>query len=47
MKFNLDCARDILFLLEEKLNITPDLEIVSVDLEEITSALFTLSLIHI
>ncbi len=41
MKFNLDCARDILFLLEEKLNITPDLEIVSVDLEEITSALFT------
>lgn len=41
MKFNLDCARDVLFLLEEKLIITRDLEIISVDLEEITSALPT------
>lgn len=35
MKFNLDCTREILFLLEEKLTISSDLEICSLALEEI------------
>lgn len=35
MKFNPDCARDILFLLEEKLTISTDLEICYLCLEEI------------
>ena len=39
MKFNLDCTRDTLFLLEEKLTISPDLEISSLNLEEIASGL--------
>lgn len=35
MKFNLDCARDILFLLENKLTISSDLEIELLSLGDI------------
>lgn len=39
MKFSLDCTREVLFLLEEKLTISPDLEICSLNLEKIASGL--------
>lgn len=39
MKFNLDCARDILFLLEDKPTITPDLEFDSINIQEIADDL--------
>lgn len=35
MKYNLDCARDILFLLEDKLTISPDLEFDILSIQEI------------
>lgn len=41
MKLNLDCIRDILFLLEEKLTISSDLEILTLELDEISSILST------
>lgn len=39
MKFNLDCTRDILFLLEENLTISSDLEILGLNLNEIATNL--------
>lgn len=39
MKFNLDCARDVLFLLEDKLTISSDLEISWLFFEDIKSNL--------
>lgn len=39
MKYNLDCARDILFLLEDAQTISTDLEICVVSLHEIASQL--------
>lgn len=39
MKYNLDCARDVLFLLEEKLTISPDLEIGFLSLQDIATHL--------
>ena len=39
MKYNLDCARDVLFFLEEKLTISPDLEICCLDYQDIAAHL--------
>lgn len=39
MKLNLDCCRDILFFLEDNLNITDELETEEVSLESIAAAL--------
>ncbi len=39
MKYNLDCVRDILFLLENAQTLSPELEICEVHLEEIASQL--------
>lgn len=39
MIYNLDCARDVLFLLEEKLTISPDLEIGFLSLQDIATHL--------
>ena len=39
MKFNLDCTRDILFLLEKELTISSDLEILALVLDEIKANL--------
>ena len=43
MKLNIDCIREILFYLEENLSISDTLEFLSIDLQEISSALTSYS----